>query len=357
MFSRHLNQALRRSLAFLMILLMTVSMSGCSKKDEPEPEEAEEPEVEEDISIYGDPSLGIDATAGSELRDWRTILIAGIDNGHRADIQIVLSINKTTGEARMFSVTRDSYMQIADGETRVIDDREYEFCKCNRAFETGDKYDLMKELNQHLDLNIKEFIGVDWPTAAKLVDMLGGVEVTVEEEMLDWINNDSMPAQYGAENARIESAGTQTLNGWQAVEYLRVRKYKGGSPRVREQRCKDFINLLLEKVKALPMDEVSEIYDELADGLDTNMSRTTLTDTLLLLEKSDINDIGGWPYDYVKLWDPDEHFKYLVPDTLLSNVIQLHANVYDQFDYVPSEKVQELDGRINDLRDNHLIKK
>ena len=358
MFSRrHLNQSLRSFLALLMIFLMAVSMSGCSKNEEPEPEEAEEPEVEEDISIYADPSLGIASTAGNGLRDWRTILIAGIDNGHRADIQLVLSINKDTGEARMFTVTRDTYMQIADGKTRVIDDREYEFCKCNRAFETGDKYDLMKELNQHLDLNIKEFIGVDWECAATLVDALGGVEVEIEsQEMLDAINR-TLAGLTDVYAEPIAGTGKQTLTGWQAVQYLRVRKYKGGNPRIRETHSREFLSALYGRAKEMSAEEISEVYDEVADMLDTNMSRGTLTDTLLALKDADINDNGGFPYDYVKLWDPDEHFKYLVPDTLLSNVVQLHANVYDQFDYLPSEKVQELDERIKDLRENHLIKK
>ena len=211
-------------LSIMLITMLVLLLPGCSKP-EPAPEpEAEEPEVvEEDYSIYGDESLGIDAGAGESLRDYRSILIAGIDNGHRADIQMLLCINEETGESRIITVNRDTYMQIADGETVTIDDREFEFCKCNRAFEIGDKYDLMKELNQHLDLNIKEFIGVDWACAAKLVDDLGGVECDIEsQEMLDAIN--SLISGFSEGDAElISGTGMQTLTGWQAVQYLRVR--------------------------------------------------------------------------------------------------------------------------------------
>lgn len=357
MFSNNtISKKLLRLFSMAVMVLLVLMLPACSKP-EADAEETEEPEtVEEDISIYGDPSLGIDATAGSKLREWRTILIAGIDNGHRADIQLVLSINKSTGEAKMFTVARDTYMQIADGEIRTIDDREYEFCKCNRAFETGDKYDLMKELNQHLDLNIKEFIGVDWPCTAKLVDALGGVEVEIESQaMLDAING-LIAGYQDAYADPIAGTGKQTLTGWQAVQYLRVRKYKGGSARIRETHSREFIESLYERAKGMSMEEIAEVYDEIADMLDTNMSRNTLTDTLAEMSSAQIENIGGWPFEAVTLWDPDEHFNYLVPDTLFSNVIELHANMYGQAVYLPSEKVQELDDRIKDLRENHLIK-
>ena len=291
------NTIMRSIIVILAVLILL--LPGCSKPEpEPEPEAEPEAQVEtEDYTVYGDESLGIDPGVDESLRNYRSILIAGIDNGHRADIQLILCINKETGEARMFTVSRDAYMQIKPNETVTIDDRELEFCKCNRAFEIGDKYDLMTELNRHLDLNIREFIGVDWPCTAKLVDDLGGVTVTVDEKMLKWINEGHGLAQYDAENYQIESAGTQTLNGWQTVQYLRVRKFKGGSAALREERNREFLNALNERAKEMSMDEIAEIYDDIASDIDTNMSRNTLTDTLVALESSGINDAGGWPYE------------------------------------------------------------
>ena len=102
--------------------------------EEPEPEPEEETVEEIDYSIYADESLGIDGKVGADLRDYRNILIAGIDNGNRSDMLIVLSINKDSGDAKMFTVSRDTYMQIAHGETVTIGEHELEFCKCNRAF-------------------------------------------------------------------------------------------------------------------------------------------------------------------------------------------------------------------------------
>lgn len=349
------NKAYRfKYLSILLSLLLIVSLSACSASEQETLPEEDVAEETEDYTIYGDESLGIDAGVDESLRNYRTILIGGIDNGNRADIQLILSINKETGEARMITVTRDAYMQIANGETVIIDDREYEFCKCNRAFENGGKYDLMKELNRHLDLNIKEFIGVDWPCAAKLIDALGGVECDIESQsMLDAINSLIESAPEGDAEFLTET-GMQTLSGWQAVQYLRVRKYKGGSAFVREDRSRAFIETLLTKAKSMDIEEIADIYDEIAGDLDTNMSRSTLTDTLVQMSDGQIQNIGRWPYERTKKWDPDKHFVYQVPHTLNSNVIQLHADMFDQADYLPSTTVQELSDKISDLEENYL---
>ena len=344
----------------MLIVVLILLLPGCSKPEpapEPAPEpEAEEPVAEEDYSIYGDASLGIDAGVDESLRDYRSILLAGIDNGHRADIQMILCINEETGESRIITINRDTYMQIADGETVTIDDREFEFCKCNRAFEVGDKYDLMKELNQHLDLNIKEFIGVNWECAAKLVDDLGGMECDIESQgMLDAINHliETFP---DVDIEPISGTGVQTLNGWQTVQYLRVRKYKGANAFVREDRNRAFVESLLEKAKGMSMDELSEIYGDIADDLDTNMSRNTLTDTLALVSTNEIRNLGRFPYEYETFYEPpDKYFNYRVPQSLVSNVLQLHADMFDQLDYSPSSKVQELNDKIVDLQENYLI--
>lgn len=356
---KNIMKYLFKTVSIMLVAVLVLLLPACSKPEpEPEPEPEETAEEEIDYSIYGDESLGIDPVVDESLRGYRSILLAGIDNGHRADIQMILSINEETGECRIITVNRDTYMQIADGEKVTIDDREFEFCKCNRAFEQGDKYDLMKELNHHLDLNIKEFIGVDWPTAAKLVDDLGGVEVDIEsQEMLDAVNS-IIEGFQEADADPIPGTGKQTLSGWQAVQYLRVRKYKGGNAFVREDHNRAFVEALFAKAKGMSMDEISEVYDDIAGDLDTNMSRNTLTDTLALVIQSEVKNLGRFPYEYETFYEPpDKYFNYRVPQSLVSNVVQLHADMFDQFDYSPSDKVKELNDKIIDLQENYLIAK
>lgn len=352
------GKVLKALIAIMLTLALMLCVSGCSKDDDADKseanEETEQTEMEDEGLLYGDASLGIDAGVDEELQNYRCILIAGIDNGHRADMQIVMCMNRETGDTKLFTVSRDAYMQVGHGETVTIDGRDLEFCKSTRAFEIGDKYDLMKELNRHLDLNIEEFIGIDWATTAKLIDMLGGIEADISsQEMLDAINSliSSFP---DGDQELIPSTGTQTLTGWQAVHYLRVRKYDGGSVKGREERSREVAAGLLEKAKNMSVEEISDIYDEIADDLDTNVSRNTLTELLALIASANIENAAGWPYEYEMREEPDGYFNYLVPQTLYSNVKELHANIFDQQDYLPSNTVQEIDDRIKELEENYL---
>ena len=343
---------MHRVICITLSIVLVLALGGCSKKTD-EREKAEE-NVEEDISIYGDPSLGIDAGAGESLRNYRLILLGGIDNGNRSDIMLVLCINRDTDEIKMFTVNRDTYMQIASGETVTLYDQEFEFHRCNEAYCAGGKYALMKELNEHLDLNIKEFIGVDWATTAKFIDLIGGVDCDIESQsMLDAINGliESNPE---GERTPIAGTGKQTLTGWQTVQYLRVRKYKGGNPVVRDEHNRKVVEELFRRAKTMSMEEISAVYDEIADDIDTNMSRNTLTDTFALLATTDLIDAGGWPYEYKVKWEPGKQFEYKVPQSLYSNVVQLHENVFGQSEYLPSAKVQELSDIISDRLDNYL---
>lgn len=352
--SYSIQTIIRLMLIISLTTLLAVSFCGCS--DNPEQPEKAEQENMETVSIYGDESLGIDAGVDEALRDYRCVLLAGIDNGNRADIQIILCMNEESGDIKMFSVTRDTYMQILNGEVISIDGRDYEFCKCNRAYERGDKYALMQELNRHLDLNIREFIGINWECAAKFIDYLGGIEVMIEEPMLDWINQGGgLPEEVQASgDFKISEAGTQTLNGWQTVQYLRVRKYKGGDVRVREKHNREVLEKLMVKAQSMSAEEIAEIYGEIAGDLDTNMSRSTLTDTIASIASSNIENTSAWPYHFDIKYDQDKHFNYFVPNTLVSNVKELHANIFGQEEYLPSTTVQELNDRIVDLSENHL---
>ena len=221
----------------------------------------------------------------------------------------------------------------------------------------GDKYALMKMLNKHLDLNIREFIGIDWPGTATLIDDLGGLEADVDQKMLEWINAGNL-TQYGGHDWKIEKAGKQTLNGWQAVQYLRVRKYKGGGARNRELRNEEVMVQLFNQAKSMSISDLSDLYDDVASQLDTNMSRNTLTDTIVELSESNIEILdGNFPFKYKTMWDQDDFFNYLVPDTLVSNVKELHADLFGQDEYLPSMTVQVLDGRMSEVVKESLKKK
>ena len=88
-------------------ILIAVIAFGVISGGKEEPQ-AEEPAVEE--VIYGDEELGIDPTVDEQLKDYRNIILFGIDAkdfeseiGHRSDGMIIVSINEKTDDVKMFS--------------------------------------------------------------------------------------------------------------------------------------------------------------------------------------------------------------------------------------------------------------
>lgn len=316
----------------ILALCAALIMCGCSKEEPKETESAEAEQQDEGVdALYGDESLGIDAGVDKELRDFRTIALFGIDNGERSDIVIIISFNKETGEARLASVVRDTYMRVkeADGDTPPV------FTRCNTGYESGGKYEAMKVLNTNLDLNIRECICVDWDCAADLIEALGGLHVTIDEDMLEGINK-LLPA-----DNKIAQAGEQTINGWQAVQYLRVRKYHGGNTITRAENNQEVFIQLYNQAKSMSAEEIADIYDQIADELDTNMSRNTLTDLLAQIATVDIQQTDTYPYEW-KSMKNSKNFDFRVPESVVSNVKTLHANLYGQTEYLPSMTVQTI---------------
>ena len=343
----------RKLISLLIITAMCLAgvfcVTGC-KKEEP----ASEPETkQEEDSIYGDDSFAIDPAVDESLKDYRNILLLGIDNGNRSDVIMILSINKKTNEVKSATVLRDTYMQISPDGTYEVDGVEYEFYKCNRAYKRDGIYGAMIELNRHMDLNIRECIAMDWKCMANFIESMGGVEGYIDENMLVFIN-ENVPTDDPDAHFRVDGPGQQHLNGWQTVQYMRARKYEGGTPQKRDARNQDVLQQLFDKAKGMSTKELEEIYDKLAYQIETNMSRNTLTDTLALISKSTLETQEGWPYEYTEMWQDDDSFYYFVCDTLDSNVKEFHKVMFGQENYETSETVKMLNEKLETARKEQL---
>ena len=152
--------------------------------------------------------FAIDSNVEDELSGYRNIAILGSDarsdegyDGSRTDAIIVMSIKKSTGDIRLISVMRDSYLQMEymDG-TQILD-------KVTHANHWKDAANVCASLNQSLDLNIDEFVMFNWKAVADAVDCLGGIEINVRKkrkggDMNIWGNETAR--NVGREYHRIE---------------------------------------------------------------------------------------------------------------------------------------------------------
>ncbi|MEG0918456.1 MAG: LCP family protein [Anaerovoracaceae bacterium] len=288
--------------------------------------------------------FSIDDNVDKSLSDYRNVAILGIDarkgegfEGTRSDAIIIASINKKTNEVKLVSVLRDSYLYMGDGKGNYMLD------KVTHAFAFGGAINTCATLNKALDLNISEFIVMDWNSVADVVDIFGGLKLDIKSNEIRDLN------KWGPETARntnrqwknITTTGEQTLDGAQVATYCRIRKTSGGDEG-RTNRMKKVTEALLKTAISNPT-KIDKVLDEVLPEIQTNMGTTSFTTLLPHVASFNITKSIGWPKDF---YGGIINGKWLaVPKTLESNVIDLHKKAFGQKNYILSDQAH----RINQL--------
>ena len=268
-------------------------------------------------------NIELNSGVEQELKDYRNIAIFGLDSrdnsfsNSRSDCIIIVSINKKTNDVKLTSVYRDTYVDIEG----------YGLDKITHAYAYGGPELAINTLNKNLDLNITEFVTVNFDTVETIVDSIGGITLTI---------TDSEASQIG-----FSSGGTYTLDGKEALAYSRIRKID--SDYQRTERMRTVLEAVFNKVKKQELSEISNFVDIVLPHISTNMSTNSIISLVPSAVFYKITDSTGWPYD-VSGYSSDAW--YGVPVTLESNVKEFHQNIFGNSDYTPSDTVEEISDSI-----------
>lgn len=285
--------------------------------------------------------LDIDEKVEESLSGYRNIAIFGVDSrssnlgkGNRSDCIIIASINNKTKEVRLASVYRDTYVQI---EGHGLD-------KITHAYSYGEAPLALSTINTNLDLNVKEFVTVNFDSVAEAVDLLGGIKMTITDAEVKYINGyiNETSKVTGKTSNNITSAGTYTLDGVQAVAYGRIRYTEGGDYK-RTERMRDVIEAMLKKLQTKSIGEINNLLDKILPKVYTNITAGSILTEIPSIMNYKITQSIGWPYDTKGItldrW-------YGVPVTLESNVQRLHRELFDEPDYTVSNTVKTISDKI-----------
>ena len=278
----------------------------------------------------------IEINEGVKLTGYRNIAIFGVDSradrydDSRSDCIIIASINQETNDVKLISVYRDTYVNI-DG---------HGLDKITHAYAYGGAELAINTLNKNLDLDITEFVTVNFGAVVDIIDAIGGVTINIESAELNYINSyiANIDSIEGTTTEKITKTGSQTLNGVQALAYSRIRYTSGGDYK-RAERMRDVIIAAFEKVKTKSLTEINRLIDILLPEVYTNISSNEIVSTASQIATYNIDTSIGWPYN-VKGITLDRW--YGVPVTLESCVKQLHEEVFEETDYVVSDTVKEI---------------
>lgn len=262
-----------------------------------------------------------------------------LEGGVQSDSIMIASINNETSEVKLISVYRDTLLKQKDGT--------YE--KANSAYNVGGSEDAISMLNRNFDLDIKNYISVNFSALIKAIDALGGIELDMTKEEADWCYRYAMDT---AEIAGVEcgdfevKAGKQHVDGVHAVAYARIR-YTEGNDFKRTERQREVLEKTAQKAKEADFLTLNQIVDEVFPLISTSFSMQDLLGFAANALDYTIVETSGFPYQVTTSENVISHTgSYVVPIGFTDNVTKLHGALFEDSAYQPSETVQQINDDI-----------
>lgn len=200
---------------------------------------------------YGDTDIFNVALFGLDTRDENSF-------SGRSDSIIIVSIDRKNNTVKLSSILRDSYVSI-DGH------KDQKIC---HAYAFGGAQLAIKTLNQNFNMNITDYVTVNFAKLGKAIDMLGGVDLEITERErvhLNDIGDDENPNFH-----YLEQAGQVHLTGEQAVVYARLRHID--SDVERSNRQKRVLEALLVQARKVSPSKYGELLKQGMSLCETSLS-------------------------------------------------------------------------------------
>lgn len=283
--------------------------------------------------------FGVDAKTDSELF-----------KGSRSDSMMIASINMDTGDIKLVSVYRDTFLNLSNDSYR----------KCNAAYSYGGAEQAVKMLNMNLDMDIENFVTVGYKGLRDVIDGLGGIYLDIDETELKHINNyqitiveDVLKCKY----TPVKETGYQKVDGLQAAAYCRIR-YGGGDDFKRASRQREVIKAIEEQAKKADFATLQKVFNSAIDNIYTSLENDQILELLANITDYSIVEEGGFPQQNMRTTaNIGAKGSSVIPTNLEDNVVWLHQFLFEDKDYVAPDSVKEYSKAIADETNPYINKK
>lgn len=277
----------------------------------------------------------ISEAAMRTLNGYTNIALFGIDNrsngnfdSGQSDVIMVCSINNDTKEIRLASIYRDTIMDV-DGSGK--------YRKCNYAYAHGGAKEAIDMLNRNLDLDIDDFVAVDFRAVTEAVDAVGGIDLGITEDELN------PPGHHPGINAYIEEVADVTgkkahsiqgpgplhADGVQATAYCRLR-YTASMDFGRAARQRIVLQKLFAAVHSASPKELGRLVDSLFPCISTSFSPANLLQLAGAVKDYTIAGTTGYPFKKSTATPSNTIGSVVVPCDAASNVSELHKWLFTE---------------------------
>lgn len=234
-------------------------------------EEEDFADIEIDIGSAGFKQSLIDwATIGNDRKmsskNVINVLLIGADsrngtNSGNTDVMMLISVNKKTKELKLVSFFRDSYL--------YVEGNKNSYCtKLNAAYSMGGPETLIKTIENNYKIEIDNYVMVNFESFTKIIDAMGGVTVDVQQYEADY--------NYKKFKVELPVGENVTLNGEQALCFVRIRNCDADGDVSRTRRQRMVIDSILSRVKNASISDLNKYIDLLLPYVDTGYKKTEI---------------------------------------------------------------------------------
>ena len=198
------------------------------------------------------------------------------ESGKMADTTMLVSINTYTEEVTVFSILRDSLVNLPAYKGLKGGKNKFTMCYALGYQQNGTAGAMEMTnicLKDNFGIEVDYNVEVSFDGFIRMIDYLNGVELELTEAEANYLNKDTLYVQ------RTIEPGVQVLQGMEALSYARMRKAAGDgeSDIKRTERQRKLVASLLEKFRYMSLSELNGWIDELLPMVTTTMTPSGVT--------------------------------------------------------------------------------
>lgn len=203
----------------------------------------------------------------------KNIAVFGLDSRNndfegRSDAIIIITIDDVHDKIKMTTVARDSYVEIeGNGKDKIT-----------HAHWFGGPELAVKTLNQNFNMEITDYVTVNFFGMVEIIDEIGGVELDVDHQEMKIVNEKYAPElnEIGLTCEKITTTGVQKLTGAQALAYSRNR-YSSGGDIERGNRQKEVLTAIYHSLTSIDATQLHTLVKIVLDNCQTSLTNTEIT--------------------------------------------------------------------------------
>ena len=289
----------------------------------------------------------INDVKSDEIKGYTNIALFGVDARDKepeslikdahSDAIIIASINNKTKDVKLISVYRDTCLLSTVPSSSGSDI----YRKATETYYFGGPEAAINMLNTNLDMDITDYVTVNFEALIETIDLLGGIDLEIDENEQFYINGYMTETCEitGRPYEELTEVGNVHLTGLQATAFCRIR-YGGGDDYKRTERQREVLSLMFEKAKKMDVIKLNKLIETVFPMISTSLSSSELISMASSVMSYNLVDTTGFPFDKKTKTISEGDCVFAV--SLESNVEKLHEYMFGDTDYKVSDTVNNI---------------